>query len=171
MNQSTYEANRLQITHEAVWRRMHSILPMGWKNDFESYRMIRDPELFPKLRKVWDLVLAGQPIQKVLVIANDELGIRTPRHGMLGGKPLHRTAVYKMLTDPFYAGFVRFKGKLVRGLHEPMVTEEEYLRVQRLLQKRRRNRGTEGQKIPTSYGEHLPQPSARTLSRQECQRV
>jgi len=140
MTTTTYDPNKLQITHEAVWRRMHSLPPMGYLTDFKSYKMIPDSVLFPKLRKVWELVLEGQPIQRVLKIANDELGIRTPKHGTLGGKPLLRCAIYKMLSDPFYAGIVRSRSRAVRGLHEPMVTDEEFLRVQALLQKRRRNR-------------------------------
>lgn len=44
-----------------------------------------------------------------------------------------------MLSDPFYAGVIRFRGKIVEGLHDPMVTKDEYLRVQQLLRKRRRN--------------------------------
>jgi len=142
MTPTTYDPNKLQITHEAVWRRMHSLPPMGYLTDFKAYKIVPDPVLFPKLRKVWELVLEGQPILQVLKIANDDLDIRTPRHGTLGGRPLLRCAIYKMLSDPFYAGFVRFHRKLIPGLHERMVSDKEYVRVQTLIQGRRRNRAT-----------------------------
>lgn len=136
---TVYDPNKLQITHEAAWRRMHCLPPMGWLCDYRAYKMVPDPELFPKLRKVWELILSGVSIEHARKIANDELGVRTPRHGTLGGKPLVRCAMYKMLSDPFYAGYVRLHGKLVPGLHEPMVTKEEFRKVRELLTKRRRS--------------------------------
>ncbi len=137
----TYDPNKLRITEPAVWLRMHHLPPMGWVSDFKAYKMISDPILFPQLRKVWELVLDGVPIDRVRVIANEEMGVRTPVRGRLGGKPIQRCAFYKMLRDPFYAGAVQVQGELSRGLHEPMVTVEEFMRVQELLQARRRNRG------------------------------
>lgn len=140
MSTDTYDPNKLQITHEAVWRRMHHLPPMGYVSDFQNYKMIPDPELFPKLRRVWELVLEGIPIDQVRVIANEEFGIRTPKHGTLGGKPLARCALYRMLAAPFYSGVVQLGNEFFSGLHEPMVTKEEFVRVQEVLQKRRRNR-------------------------------
>jgi len=84
----------------------------------------------------------GIPIDQVRVIANEEMGVRTPIRGKLGGKPLARGAFYKMLRDLFYAGAVRIGGELSRGFHEPMVSIEEFMKVQELMQKRRRNRSS-----------------------------
>lgn len=155
MSSITYDPNKLQITHEAVWRRMHHLPPMGYMSDFKNYKMVPDPELFPRLRRVWELVLEGVPIDRVRIIANDELGIRTPRHGTLGGKPLARCALYRMLVAPFYAGVVQLGDTFFPGFHEPMVTKEEFVRVQELLRKRRRNRGVRPSKQRrTSNGSH-----------------
>jgi|GEM_PF-2416185 len=137
----TYDPNKLRITAPIVWLRMHHLPPMGWVSDFKAYKMIPDPVLFPQLRRVWELVLEGIPIDRVRVIANGEIGVRTPVRGRLGGKPIQRCAFYKMLANPFYAGTVRFRDEFVRGLHEPMVSIEEFAKVQDLLQTRRRNRG------------------------------
>ena len=51
----------------------------------------------------------------------------------IGGKPLSRSGIYKLLTNPFYAGMFSYKGHLYQGRHEPMITLEEYDRVQVLL--------------------------------------
>lgn len=137
----SYDPNKLRILAPAIWLRMHHLPPMGWMSDFKAYKMVPDPILFPQLRKIWELVLQGIPIDRVRVIANEEMKIRTPIRGRLGGKPIQRCAFYKMLADPFYAGTVRFRDEFVRGLHEPMVSIEEFMKVQGLLQNRRRNRG------------------------------
>lgn len=160
MSTITYDPNKLQITHEAVWRRMHHLPPMGYISDFKNYNMIPDPELFPKLRRVWELVLEGIPIDRVRVIADEELGVRTPVRGRLDGKPIARGALYRMLSNPFYVGAVRVQGQLFPGLHEPMVTVEKFMRIQELLRKRRRNRGMFkqlGRSLDTGYEfNHLP---------------
>src|SRR5262249_21957149 len=63
----------------------------------------------------------------------DEWGLRTPKCKRSGGKPLAESAVYKILTNPFYAGIVIWEGKTYPGKHNPMVTADEFERVQELL--------------------------------------
>lgn len=42
-------------------------------------------------------------------------------------------SVRLILTRPIYAGYNSWRGKLIRGRHEPLVTMQQYNRVQRLL--------------------------------------
>jgi site-specific DNA recombinase len=47
---------------------------------------------------------------------------------------MSRSGIYKMFTNPFYAGQIRQQdGTWTRGTHKPMVTLAEYDRVQKLL--------------------------------------
>ena len=53
------------------------------------------------------------------------------------GKPIARSSVYWILTNPFYAGMVMFDGKLWRGTHTPIVTEWVFGRVQLRLKRQK----------------------------------
>lgn len=110
------------------------IAPLGYLNDKENKIIIKDPERFNLIRKIWDLVLTGNYTpSKVLNITNNEWGFRTRRFRKIGGNPLSRSGIYKMFTNLFYAGIIAVKGVQYQGAHEPMITLEEYNRVQILL--------------------------------------
>jgi hypothetical protein len=47
------------------------------------------------------------------------------------------------LTNPFYYGWFDFNGRLYKGQHEPMITEEEFWQVQKLLGRKGRARPKE----------------------------
>ncbi len=58
-----------------------------------------------------------------------------------GGKTLCRSAIYKILTNPFYCGQMIRNGEIYQGRHEPMVSPEEFGRVQDLLGRKGKPRG------------------------------
>lgn len=96
-----------------------------------------DPDRFPAIRRMWDLMLSGRysPPQ-ILRITNEEWGFRTRQRRKRGGRPLAQSAIYRMFTDPFYYGWFEFprgSGQLWKGNHPPMISEEEFDRVQVLL--------------------------------------
>ena len=37
-------------------------------------------------------------------------------------KPLGKNTLYKLLTNPYYAGVIRYKGVLHPGAHEPLIS-------------------------------------------------
>jgi len=99
--------------------------------------LIKDPERFPPIRRMWDLMLTGMysPL-RILDIATTEWGLRTRPMRTKGNRRFAPSAIYKIFTRPFYYGYFEFpkgSGKWFRGKHEPMVTEAEYDRVQELL--------------------------------------
>jgi len=99
--------------------------------------IIKDPERFPLVRQMWDLMLTGlYTPPKIVEIANQEWGLRTRITRKLGGKPLARSAIYKIFNKPFYHGWFEYPqggGQWYQGKHEPMITKAEYDRVQMLL--------------------------------------
>jgi DNA invertase Pin-like site-specific DNA recombinase len=117
------------------------IAPLGYLSDTNKQTgqntLVKDPERFPLIRRMWDLMLSGlYTPPKILDIANTEWRLRTRPMRKLGGRPLCRSAIYKILTKPFYCGsfeYPRGSGKWYEGRHEPMVTHAEYDRVQTLL--------------------------------------
>lgn len=114
------------------------LAPIGYLNTKTEVRgenyIIKDPERFHLIRKAWDLMLTGNysgPM--ILDILNNKYGLRIRKTKRTGGKPLSRSAIYRIFSEPFYAGQFRYRGTLYEGVHEPMVTREEFDRVQVLL--------------------------------------
>ena len=53
-----------------------------------------------------------------------------------GGKPMAQSQIYRIFKDTFYYGYYEYprgSDSWYKGAHEPMVTQEEYERVQILL--------------------------------------
>ncbi|HVT16672.1 MAG TPA: recombinase family protein [Thermoanaerobaculia bacterium] len=111
-----------------------NMAPTGYLNDREGRTIIPDPERFPLMRRMWDLMLTGTySPRQILEIATDQWGLRTKKRKRTGGKALTLGALYKILGEPFYAGVIERHGRSYPGKHEPMVTLEEFERVQDLL--------------------------------------
>ncbi|RYE59394.1 MAG: recombinase family protein [Sphingobacteriales bacterium] len=119
------------------------VAPIGYLNTVDrekGYRNITEDEMrFPMIRKMWDLMLTGNytPPQ-IQEIANKDWGFTTVKRKKVGGSPLCRSTIYKIFNSPFYYGYFEWpkgSGQLHRGTHKPMVTEEEFQRVQALLQR------------------------------------
>lgn len=110
------------------------VAPMGYLNDKENKIIIKDPERFNLVRKMWDLMLTGSYTPpKILDIANKEWGFLTRKTKRMGGTPLARSSVYKIFTNIFYTGIIESNGVQYKGQHEKMITLDEYDRVQILL--------------------------------------
>jgi site-specific DNA recombinase len=121
----------------------------GWLNDYISPKGMKtisvDKKRFPVLRKCWDLMLTGSiSPPKILKRLNEEWGYRTPQTKRMGGTPMSRSSIYRMFTNPLYAGLIKQQdGTWTKGTHEPMVSLEEYDRVQRILGKKGNPRAKE----------------------------
>ncbi len=133
----------IQSKLEKGW--LPNLAPQGYLNSKIKEKgendILRDPERFPLIRKMWDLMLTGNytPPQ-ILKIANNEWGYRTRRTKRSGGNPLSRSGIYRIFTNIFYAGIIDHAGVQYDGKHEPMITLKEYDRVQMLLGRKGRPR-------------------------------
>lgn len=118
--------------------------PLGYLNSERSENkgrnwILKDPERFDMVKKMWKMMLTGNySVMEILKIANKEWKLKTrPTKRHVGLKPLSRSNIYKIFTNPFYYGYFEYgKGaekQLYKGRHEPMITEEEFDRVQKIL--------------------------------------
>lgn len=115
--------------------------PLGYLNDKNDPKGIRgimpDPDRFPLLRKLWDLMLTGTySTSEIQRIATDQLGFRSRDNKREKGKPLGLSGMYRLFTNPFYYGEFEFpqgSGLWYQGKHKPMVTQDEFRRVQAIL--------------------------------------
>lgn len=117
-----------------------SRVPLGYLNTIIKEKgtneVVRDPERFDTVKRMWNLMLTGNytPPQ-ILKMANKEWKFKTRTTKRFVGKPLSRSGIYRLFTNPFYYGWFLY-GKprqLHKGSQEPMITEEEFDRVQKLL--------------------------------------
>ncbi len=102
-----------------------------------SKKIMNDPVRFPLIKQCWELMLTGAYTPpKILDMLNNEWGYTSPTRKSIGGKPMARSQIYRMLRDPFYYGLFEFpvgSGKWFQGQHEPMVTKEQFNKVQIIL--------------------------------------
>jgi site-specific DNA recombinase len=114
--------------------------PLGYLNEPHDRTIVPDPERFPLIRKMWDLLLIGTLPSKILSIANEKWGFRTRRGKKLGGKPLCASEIYYIFGNSFYYGLIERKEGVYPGKHTPMITEEEFWKAQRILGRQGRQR-------------------------------
>jgi len=110
------------------------LAPAGYINEPYLRTIVKDPEKFDLIRKMWDMMLTGSySPTKIAKIVNREWGYRTRKTRRSGGTELSINGIYKIFNSQFYAGVIEYGGKKYKGVHEPMVTWDEFDRVQQLL--------------------------------------
>jgi len=114
--------------------------PLGYLNEPKEHTIVNDPERFPLVRTMWELLFKGISPSKILKTANEKWGFRTRRGRRIGGKPLSMSGIYKIFGNPFYYGLIERKEGVFPGKHDPMITEEEFWQAQDILGRRGRPR-------------------------------
>lgn len=113
--------------------------PIGYRNTIEKPKGQREIEphetYFPLVKRIFELALTKQ-------YSLDALGIEAQRLGIINyqGKKTHKGNIYKVLTNPFYAGRFLYKGVLYVGKHERMITDAEFDLVQKYVTSRAKPR-------------------------------
>ena len=111
-----------------------ALAPYGYLNDKLEGTIIPDKKRFHLIRRMWDMMLSGNyTAPQIRNIANKEWGYRTPKRKQRGGDEISNSGIYKMFTNVFYSGLFMWAGTLYQGKHKPMITLDEYDRVQVLL--------------------------------------
>lgn len=87
-----------------------------------------DPVRAPLIRQLFDLYDTGDWSMRRLEDKLFELGYRTSR-----GAKLQVNQIHGILHDPFYMGKMLFEGKLWEGAHPPLISAEQFYRVQKRL--------------------------------------
>lgn len=118
----------LRAKLEQGW--MPGIARLGYLNDPITKTQIPDATRFPLVRRIFDLLLAGRAPMEVFTIARNDWGLRMRKFKKIGGGPLSRTAFYRIISDPGYYGMNVWNGVAYPGAHEPMLSKDEFDRVQ-----------------------------------------
>jgi DNA invertase Pin-like site-specific DNA recombinase len=130
LSENVKRGNRTKVQNG--W--LPSQAPTGYLNDRETKTIIPDPDRFELVQRMYGLMLTGAyTTRQVWETATKEWNFRTRQRRRRGGEPLALSAIYRILTNPFYAGVIAWEGKTYPGKHLPLVTLSEFDRVQELL--------------------------------------
>jgi site-specific DNA recombinase len=117
------------------------VAPQWYLNDILNKTVVIDPERFNLIKNMWGLMLTwNNNPSKIVQIVNNEWWYRTKKMKKIGWKPLTKSLIYTIFHNPFYTWYILFKWKLYKWIHEPMITLEEFDRVQELLWRKWRPR-------------------------------
>jgi site-specific DNA recombinase len=130
---------RSEIAKQAMIARVAAgecpgIAPLGYHNVVvENRRTVEvDPVMAPLVVEAFRLAAQRKSsLRKVLA----ELGPR----GFIGrtSKTMGVSSLQAILTNPFYAGFIRHQNKLYRAVHQPLISRSLFDQVHRQLFRRR----------------------------------
>src|SRR3989344_2118185 len=114
--------------------------PLGYLNSKFEIRgenyIKNDPERYDLVKRAWKLMLTGEyTIPKLLRIVNDDWGLRTRKGKHRGGGPVNKSTMYGIFTNIFYTGLYLYRGNTENGTHEPMITTDEFDKMQMILGK------------------------------------
>ncbi len=111
--------------------------PLGYK--FEAGYAVKDPEVWDKMKAAWDLMATGKTSLTEIAKAMNESGLYET-HGKKNYK-LRRQSTQRIFRLKFYAGVLTSVTypEEVKGQHIPMITLDQFYKVQAILDGRRVN--------------------------------
>jgi DNA invertase Pin-like site-specific DNA recombinase len=125
--------------------------PVGYLNDKlllpgrEVRVVVEDRDRSDLVRQGFDLYATGNYSLATLTDMLEVMGLRYRATPKKPERPLSRASVYRMLRDDFYLGIVTLKGQKRRGIHEALIEETTFERVQQVLASHRAS-GNRGRK-------------------------
>ncbi len=100
--------------------------PLGYKNRLEDRTIIIHPEESVLIRKAFELASTGQYSLQRLSDTLYKMGLRSKR----AKNRLSKSAVSRVLNNPFYYGYFWRKKKLYEAAHESIITKTLFDQVQ-----------------------------------------
>ena len=105
------------------------VAPTGYLNDKLNHKIIKEPNKFPLIIKLFEMYSTGNYSLKSLREIINGLGL-TSRNN----KPLSVSNVQFILSSPFYYGAFLFQGELHQGKHEPAISKKLFDKCQEVMQ-------------------------------------
>ena len=114
--------------------------PIGYLNNINLQKgernIIIDPERHDLILRIFNMYLNEEYSVRKLQAEAIKWGLKTRQARRQGGKPVCLAHIYRILTDPFYAGYFWFKNddagekELIKGAHVPIITMDQYDLIQ-----------------------------------------
>src|SRR4029077_12424069 len=83
--------------------------PLGYVLDPITKTILKDPDRFDQVRRMWELLLTGTMRPDAIREHFNAKGFRTRQFKRIGGNPVSLATVYKMFMNPFYMGLIRLR--------------------------------------------------------------
>lgn len=101
--------------------------PVGYRNarEFGEKHIEPDPKTAWQVRALFQFMADGLSLRRAGLHAFG-LGLRSRN-----GKILGPSAIYAIVTNPFYMGMLRYKGELIQGKHEAIVSRKLFESAQK----------------------------------------
>lgn len=124
---------------------------VGYVNDYGKKgerRILPDPERFELVKKMFKMFLSGKySVREIHTHSDEVLGLRTIQRTKEGGKPVKLSQLYRILQDPYYAGFFYAKDEVgelkeyaVDASVTRVITREEHYHILSMMGKTDRPR-------------------------------
>jgi len=108
--------------------------PVGYINNVVNKTIEPDPVKAPLVKRTFELYSTGN---YSLSLINDQMYSEGLRGKRLGSK-LSKSKMFNLLRNPLYCGVIKWKGKLYKGAHKPIISKELFDSVQNLFTKKPR---------------------------------
>ena len=112
---------------------MPGYAPLGYLNDKLKHTIIKDPDRFRLIKKIFELYATGNFSLKSLQNKMTSLGLFSRKE-----KQLTTSMIHMILKKPFYYGAFKYNNELHQGKHEPMITKKLFDKCQEVSANRAR---------------------------------
>lgn len=96
-----------------------------------------DPSRAPLIRWAFEAYASGEYSIARLHRELSEQGLTTRPSKKWTQKMISDSQLAALLADPYYVGYIRYKGQLYKGRHEPLIPASTFVKVQSVLEYRR----------------------------------
>ncbi len=143
-NQLSGEDIRIKMRNKAVNGGTIGRAKLGYLNvrkDIDG-RQVNTVELdvkrAPLILKAWDLYATGDYTLERLEAVMGDMGLTSRASARAPEKPIAQSKLHQMLKDPYYCGYVTYKGDIFPGRHDPIIGQELFEQVQEVMDLRSR---------------------------------
>jgi len=146
LSQSKYSSDKLSTDvkrgmsrkADQGWR--PSRAPLGYLNSKTKLKgeqdISPDPMRFGMVKQLLNHMLTGNYTAPALLAIADKVGLTMPMTKGREPRKLHLSEIYRILSNPFYYGWYEWpkgSGNWAKGKHAPMITEDQFDRIQGFL--------------------------------------
>jgi len=117
--------------------------PLGYLNELRTHTIIKDPDRFRLVRKIFELYATGNYSLKDLRHLITSAGLLSRR-----GNKLSVSNIQSILSNSFYYGVFKYNGELHDGKHEPMIAKKLFEKCQMVMNDRSRSKKPSQKEYP-----------------------
>lgn len=138
---SDYVRNLRQETIKGIYGRLSKGLypfnaPVGYLNMGKGAVKLKDPDKYKLIQELFKLYASASFNSTDLSNLMFKKGLRNHN-----GNKINKNSLLRILKNPFYIGLMQVKGKMFKGIHEPIIEKRVFNKVQDVLSGRIQHKG------------------------------